>query len=181
MKGHPGGREHSLKMLALSGLEPGSHILDMGAGAGETVELLREQGYEARGLDLQPRSPKVEQGDFLRSGLEAERFDGIISQCAFFVSGDVPGAFKEAYRLLRAGGILMLSDVCPRKQDLRGLAEEAGFEILVCEDMTSDWKAYYIEAIWRGTADCVPCQTKCGYFMLICRKNCRKKSKDFIK
>ena len=39
MNGHPGGAEHSLRMLELSGLAPGCRVLDMGAGAGETVEL----------------------------------------------------------------------------------------------------------------------------------------------
>ena len=170
MNGHPGGREHSLKMLALSGLLPGSCILDMGAGAGETIKLLREQEYKIRGIDLNPRSEEVEQGDFLQSSLPGDMFDGIISQCAFFVSGNVPKAFQEACRMLKPGGILMLSDVCPQGQGLDRQAEEAGFYVLYAEDLTTQWKAYYIEAIWRGTADCVPGQIKCNYQMVICRK-----------
>ena len=55
MKGHPGGREHSLRMLELAALPPGARILDMGAGAGETLALLRESGFDAVGIDLSPR------------------------------------------------------------------------------------------------------------------------------
>lgn len=170
MNGHPGGSQHSLKMLKLSGLLPGSCILDMGAGAGETCVLFREQGYLVRGIDLEPRSEEVEQGDFLKSGLAKGIFDGIISQCAFFVSGDVQKAFREAYRMLKSGGKLMLSDVCPQGQNLCLQAEQAGFQVLLCEDMTRQWKEYYIEAIWRGTAECIPCQGKYSYQMVICLK-----------
>lgn len=170
MNGHPGGSQHSLKMLELSGLLPGSNILDMGAGAGDTLVLFREQGYVVRGIDLKPQSEEVEQGDFLQSSLPDYQFDGIISQCAFFVSKDVRTAFREAYRMLKKGGKLMLSDVCPQGQHLGRQAEEAGFTVLFHEDMTRQWKEYYIEAIWRGTADDVPCQPKCSYQMVICLK-----------
>ena len=59
MKGHPGGREHSLRMLELAALPHGVRILDMGAGAGETLALLRESGFDAVGIDLSPRAPEV--------------------------------------------------------------------------------------------------------------------------
>ena len=91
MKGHPGGLEHSRYLIELSFLPIGSRWLDMGAGAGETVRLLKEQGSEALGIDLEPRGEGVEQGDFLHAPYEDASFDGIISQCAFYVSGDVPG------------------------------------------------------------------------------------------
>lgn len=44
MRGHPGGEENSRRMIALSGLAPGASILDLGAGAGETVALLQRAG-----------------------------------------------------------------------------------------------------------------------------------------
>ena len=34
-------------------------------------------------------TPTVEQGDLLRTGFPAGSFDAVLSQCAFFVSGDV--------------------------------------------------------------------------------------------
>ena len=93
MNGHLGGTQNTLHIIALSRLAPPAKILDMGAGAGETVGLLRGMGYDARGIDIRPGSDMVEKGDFLRCPYPDAAFDGIISQCAFFVGGDVSGVF----------------------------------------------------------------------------------------
>lgn len=84
MNGHLGGTQNTLHIIALSRLAPPAKILDMGAGAGETVGLLRDMGYDARGIDIRPGSDMVEKGDFLRCPYPDAAFDGIISQCAFF-------------------------------------------------------------------------------------------------
>ena len=73
--------------------------------------------------------------------------------------------------LLKHGGLLLLSDVCFMPGDgLRQLVENCGFSVLHQEDMTALWREYYIEALWAGTADCVPCGKKCTYQLLIGRK-----------
>lgn len=168
MKGHPGGEEHTRRLIDLAGLRPGERVLDLGAGAGEAVALLRALGYEAQGLDLKPRSPLVARGDLLHTGLPGESFDGVLSQCAFFVSGDVPGALAESRRLLRPGGRLLLSDVffAPPEPLLR----RAGFRVLHAEDLTGLWRAYVLEALWREETSCPPVRGKCAYWLLICEK-----------
>lgn len=170
MKHHPGGEAHTRHMLALAALAPGAGILDLGAGAGESVKLLRELGYRAEGIDLEPRAEWVRQGNLLCAPFPDGSFDAVLSQCAFFVSGNVAGAMKEAWRLLKPDGLMLLSDV--EFSPLSRAAEEAGFRILHDEDMTAAWKEYYIEALWRGDADCgcsIP-RGKCGYRMLIAKK-----------
>lgn len=167
---HPGGAEHSRYLHELSFLPEGSRWLDMGAGDGETVRLLKKLGNEAVGIDLEPRSDDVEQMDFLHTSFENSSFDGVISQCAFYVSGDVPGALKEAGRILRPGGKLVFSDVCPNLRELMGYCRGAGFAIRHMEDMTDTWKEYYIEALWREDVCCIPQQKGMSYVLFVCER-----------
>ena len=169
MKRHPGGEGHTRRMLELAALPPGARVLDLGAGAGESLELLRALGYAARGLDLSPRSPLVERGDLLCTGLPSGSFDAVLSQCAFFVSGDVSGALKEAHRVLKSGGKLLLSDVFFEAP--APLLERAGFALLRSEDMTDAWREYYLGALWRGeNCGCEIPRGKCRYWLIIAGK-----------
>ena len=78
--------------------------------------------------------------------------------------------YPKVLRLLKPGGLLLLSDVCFKP--LRPQAEAAGFRVLWEEDMTPVWKEYYIEAIWRGDPLCCEfSQKKCAYSALVCRKD----------
>ena len=170
MRRHPGGEAHTGRLIALGELPGGASVLDLGAGAGEAVALLREMGCAAEGLDLEPRSPLVRRGDLLAAPYPDGSFDAVLSECAFFVSGDQPGALREAYRLLRGGGKLLLSDLffSPPEALLQG----AGFTLLHAEDLTAQWRDYYLEALWRGDAPC--CERpkgKCRYWLAIGRKD----------
>ena len=169
MNGHPGGEEHTRRMLQLAAIPAGGRILDLGAGAGESLLLMQSLGYRAEGIDLAPRSAEVRQGDLLRAPYPDGCFDGLLSQCAFTLSGDVPAAFRESFRLLKRGGALLFSDIC--FEDPVPLAEAAGFRVEYDEDLTCAWREYYLEAIWRGTAETCRIRGKCFYRMLICRKD----------
>lgn len=169
MRSHPGGEEHTRRMIALAELPRGASVLDLGAGAGEAVELLRSMGYRARGIDLEPRGGCVERGDLLSAPFPDACFDAALSQCAFFVSGDQRAALREAARLLRRGGRLLLSDVF--FDDPAAALRDAGFELLESEDMTELWREYYFEALWRDGEPCcgIP-KGKSSYWLLIGRK-----------
>ena len=169
MNGHPGGTEHTRHMVELAGLPAGARILDLGAGTGETVALLRELGYTAEGIDREPRGDLVRAGNLLHTGEASGCFDAVLSQCAFFVSGDVPGALHESARLVRRNGLLLWSDVF--FEDPEPLLTTAGFTLLTREDMTEQWREYYLAALWRGEdCGCELPRGKCRYLLLIGRK-----------
>ena len=170
MMGHPGGGQHSRYLIELAFLEAPAHWLDMGAGDGDTVRLLQSLGYTATGIDLEPRGENVTKGDYLKAPYADGEFDGIISQCSFYVSGDVPGALKEASRLLRKGGKLVLSDVTENVVHLLTHCRQAGFAVRHMEDMTDLWKEYYLEALWTQDNVCLPTGKKVSYVLFICER-----------
>ncbi|MBQ3505049.1 MAG: class I SAM-dependent methyltransferase [Oscillospiraceae bacterium] len=170
MLGHPGGEKHSRYLIELSFLEPGSKWLDMGAGDGETVRLLRSLGYSAEGIDLEPRGKDVFRGNFLDCPWQEVFFDGIISQCSFYVSENVPGGLREASRLLRKGGKLVFSDVTENVVTLLNQCREAHFAVRHLEDLTDDWKEYYLEALWKEDNVCLPQGKKFSYVLFVCEK-----------
>ncbi len=165
MTRHPGDTNH---LIALAGLRPGARVLDLGAGDGDGVRLLRSLGFDARGVD-QKAAPDVEEGDLLHTRFPDGGFDAVMSECAFFVSGDVAGALRESARLLVPGGTLLLADVFFEPPE--PLLAAAGFQIAAKEDWTSAWREYYLRALWEGTAEPCPApKGKSQYWMLIGRR-----------
>ena len=78
MNGHPGGREHTCRMLVLAELPHGARILDLGAGAGEAVKLMNESGFHAEGIDLAPRAEWIRKGDLLHAPFPDGSFDAVM-------------------------------------------------------------------------------------------------------
>jgi len=170
MLGHPGGEKHSRYLIELAFLDTPARWLDMGAGDGSTVRLLRDLGHEAEGIDLSPRGEDVTLGDYLKAPYEDSSYDGIISQCSFYVSGNVPGALTEAGRLLRKGGKLVFSDVTENVVQLLNDCRKAGFAVRHIEDLTDDWKEYYLEALWTQDDVCLPQGKKFSYVLFVCER-----------
>lgn len=189
---HPGGIATTRHLLSLAQLNP-CRILDMGAGNGQSVELLRELGFDAVGIDLLPVHPDFQtnaalqflseallQGDFLCCLFADQSFDAIISECTFYVSGNPEAALREAARLLKPGGTLLLADVSPLPVETQvQTLLEAGFAVKQLEDITPLWKEYYLSCIWDGTADelccCqsasgIPANAKFRYYLTICER-----------
>lgn len=168
MQGHPGGEAHTNYMIELAFLPVGSRWLDMGAGDGSALKLLQAAGYEAEGIDICPRADTVAQGNFFGTDYEAGSFDGILSQCAFYSSGNPKKALLEAARLLRTGGKLVFSDVCFDLVGLLGQVRQAGFAVRHIDDLTDQWREYYLEALWRE--ENVPTGKNCSYVLLVCER-----------
>ena len=166
MTRHPGDTRH---LIDLADLQPGARVLDLGAGDGDGVRLLRSLGYDAAGID-RIAAEDVEQGDLLHTSFASNSFDAVMSECTFFLTGDIPGALRESARLLKPGGKLLLADIF--FEDPEPLLEAAGLKVIHKEDWTKAWREYYLRAIWEGTAEVCPApKGKSTYWMLIARKD----------
>lgn len=105
---------------ALAGLPKDGRVLDFGCGRGEFTEFLASKGYRAVGADLSPEAIRFNQRDFPNiewSTIEADKptpfatasFDAI--WCSEVVEHvyDVNGIFAEFSRLLKPGGLLVVT------------------------------------------------------------------------
>lgn len=196
---HPGGLAFTEKIVQEAEMSPASKILDAGCGAGNTVMWLREQGYDARGIDKHSTMdvPWIQQGTLQKMPYKNGSFDAVISECTAFICGDTESMLKECYRVLCCEGLLLLADVyfktdkpLPQFMDNRPVTLEAwqkllaqcGFEIIMVEDVSEAWKPFVIEQLWAGRTledlcgGCMaegqasPGQYKPGYFLLRARK-----------
>lgn len=135
--------------LATAHLKEGEVVVDLGSGGGLDVFLAARQvgpTGKAIGIDMTRQMLELARANAVKGGYENVQFlegqiddipladgvaDVVISNCVVNLAPDKGKVFREAYRVLKPGGRLAISDIALR-QDLPGELAQSAAALVGC-------------------------------------------------
>ncbi len=124
----PGGLALTAEILTACNLAPGATVLDVGCGPGHTAALMAS-AFQLRPTGLDPSATMLAKAACSAPGvalIQAEAtaipcrshcFAAVISECVLSLTGDIDTSLREMARVLRPGGLLLLTDIfCKQRQ-----------------------------------------------------------------
>ena len=146
-------REVEAALLALLPAQGIGDLLDLGTGTGRMLELLAPRVEHGLGVDLSRemlavarvnleraglRNCSLRQGDMYQLPIAAETFDAAVFHQVLHYAADPSRAIREAARVLRPGGRLVIVDFAPHEvESLR--AEAAHLRLGFGDDEVMQW------------------------------------------
>jgi len=182
----PGGLALTQAALTACALPAGARILDVGCGVGATVVYCRQQGFAAVGLDAsglllhktRERAPSLPLIGALgqQQPFADATMDALFAECSLSLLGAVEAAVAEFRRVLRPGGLLVVSDLYARRpegisllrqlpmacclscarspQELAETLAAQGFDLFLWEDHSEALKTFTARLIFsHGSLD----------------------------
>lgn len=125
---HIRGREATVELAELAGVQPDWHVLDLGSGLGGSSRFLAHNyRCTVTGIDLTPEyvdlatalSDKVgltpgtsfQQANALETGIPGDHFDLVWTQHVTMNIEDKAALYREVFRLLKPGGRFVFHDI----------------------------------------------------------------------